>query len=144
MPGTLSSWRRDTARLYVKYMLVGAAAIPAGIAYAYVAKAGLESPITVVSILLLGLVLATLAIRYAEHRWFSFGRSARRSGPELTVYVTAAEETMAAPAVVTAVVIVLIAFNVQSLDRNAHIRFIESSTVNLRPQVKAPLIAQHV
>ena len=61
----------DEAKLYLLYMVAGAAAIPAGICYAILVAKGWERWWTVVPLLALGLATALFAWKYLEKRLYS-------------------------------------------------------------------------
>lgn len=75
------SFSRDTARLYCLYMVAGAASIPAGILYGYLAIHGMERWWTGLLAIGLGLASAAIAWRVSEQRLLAFF-SARTIQPE--------------------------------------------------------------
>jgi membrane protease YdiL (CAAX protease family) len=60
---------RNEARLYLLYVVAGAAAIPAGIVYAVLVATGWERWWTVVPLLAVGLGTALFAWRYVEKKY---------------------------------------------------------------------------
>jgi hypothetical protein len=56
----MSRWWRETGALYVRYLIVGVASIPAAIVYAYLVSNKLDRPWMVLLLLLCGLGLASL------------------------------------------------------------------------------------
>lgn len=61
-----SHWWRETGTLYVRYLIVGVASIPAAVVYAYLASNNLDRPWVVLLLLLSGLGLAGLGWRASE------------------------------------------------------------------------------
>src|SRR5260370_38878185 len=66
------SFSRDTARLYCLYMVAGAASIPAGILYGYLASHGMERWWTGLLAIGLGLASAAFACRVSQQRLLLF------------------------------------------------------------------------
>lgn len=86
-----SSWLRETTKLYVRYLIAGAASIPAGIAYAYLAMHNGESWVAVFVLIVAGLVLAMIGWRVSE-RFFRPEQELSVAGAnENTVYAAATE-----------------------------------------------------
>lgn len=84
VPDQTRSFSRDTARLYWLYMVAGAAAIPAGISYGYLATHGMERWWTGLLVIGFGLASAAVAWRIAEQRLPAVV-SARTIQPEFIV-----------------------------------------------------------
>jgi hypothetical protein len=62
----ISSWWRDTARLYLRYLIAIAASTPAAVAYAYLSTHKLEGWGSTIVLLAAGLIFAAIGWRFSE------------------------------------------------------------------------------
>jgi hypothetical protein len=66
----MQSLLRETVKLFIQYLGVGFASIPAGIIYYFLTEAGLNPNVALVIVLCVGLATAHLAWRFTDKRIF--------------------------------------------------------------------------
>jgi hypothetical protein len=67
----ISFWWRDTARLYLRYLIAIAASVPPAVAYSYLATKNYRSWWVGILLLALGLGAAAVSWRWSERLFFS-------------------------------------------------------------------------